>query len=64
MPQDGLRDRRDLLGRLALGEYDLREPLPDRPVMVDLGEVQVLVGQVSKRGDRVLYAEAPLADLV
>ena len=62
MLQERLRDRRDLLGRLALAEDDLGEPLPYRPVVVDLGEVQVLERQVSKLGDGGVDAEPAVPD--
>ena len=62
MSQERLRDRRDLLGRFALAEDDLGKALPYRPVVVDLGEVQVLERQVSKLGDGGVDAEPAVPD--
>ena len=63
MLQEGLRDRGDLLGRLALAEDDLGKALAYRPVVVDLGEAQVLEGQVAQLGDGVVDAESAVLDL-
>jgi len=41
-PDNGLSDARDLRRSLALAEDHLREPLPRRSVMVNLGKSQIL----------------------
>ena len=49
---DPLDDGRDLLRRLAGPEDGLREAAAERPVVVDLGEAEVLVGQASAGAPR------------
>jgi hypothetical protein len=49
---DRLGDRRDVAGALALAENHLRKTLPQRPVMVDLGEAQVFEGHVAQPRQR------------
>jgi hypothetical protein len=56
--RDRVHDGRDLLRRLARAEHGFGKASPERAVVVDLGEAEVLVGEVSKtiggrfRGDR------------
>ena len=60
---DGARDRRHLIGRLALAEDDFRKPLARCPMMVDAREAEVLE-RVGERRDPLLGLggiEAPVA---
>ncbi|MCI0439240.1 MAG: hypothetical protein L0177_08940 [Chloroflexi bacterium] len=63
MAEEGLGDGRYLLRRLALSEDDFGKALPQRAVMVNLGEVQVFVGQASQLGDDLIYAESVTLEL-
>ena len=46
------RDLRDLIGRLAETQHDLRKALPDGSMVIDLGKPKVLKGLLAKRGQR------------
>ena len=58
-----LGDAGDLFGRLALGEDHLGEALADRPVVVYLGEAQVLVGQAPQLGQEIVFAEPGVLEI-
>lgn len=58
MLEQGIRYGRYLLWRLALPENDLWKALADGPVMVNLGELQVLVRQVPEMGYYLILAKA------
>src|SRR6516164_6030119 len=47
-----------LLRALAASKDNLRESLPKRPVMIDLGVTQVLIRQIAEVVHRLLHAEA------
>jgi hypothetical protein len=47
-------DRRDLLGRLPLAEDDFREALPQQPMMIELGEAEVLIGEMAKPSENLV----------
>ena len=53
-----------MLRRLALPEDDLREPLSYRAVVVNLGEVEVFVGQIPEARNHLVNAQVALAQLV
>ncbi len=55
-------DRGDLLRRLAVAEDDFGQGVAQAAVVVDLGEAQVLVGQVAQRLDRGVDAETAGGD--
>ena len=55
-------DRRDLLGRLALGENRLRGPLAELAMDVDPGEPEVAIGQLGEGLERVVRARRPGAN--
>ena len=67
MPQKGLGDGDYLLGSLALSEHYFGKTASDSPVMVDLGEAQVLVGKVPQLRHRVVQRQGvtlePVQDL-
>ena len=44
------RDLRDLIGRLAETQHDLRKALPDGSMVIDLGKPKVFKGLLAKRG--------------
>src|SRR5947207_478339 len=44
--QHGAYNLRDLRWRLALGKHDFRVSLPQRAVMINLGEVQIFIRKV------------------
>jgi hypothetical protein len=52
------RDRNDLSRRLAGAEYCLGSPAAQRPVMVDLGEPEILVRQAAELADRTVDVDA------
>ena len=43
------RDLRDLIGRLAETQHDLRKALPNGSMVIDLGKPKVLKGLLAKR---------------
>jgi len=49
-----LANRGDLLRRLTQAKYDLRQRIAQTGVMVDLGETDVLVGQMAQLGQGVV----------
>ena len=55
-------DRRDLLGRLALGENRLRGALAELAMDVDPGEPEVAIGQLGEGLERVVRARRPGAN--
>jgi hypothetical protein len=44
------RDLRNLIGRLAETQHDLRKALPNGSMMIDLGKPKVFKGLLPKRG--------------
>ena len=57
-------DASNLLRRLALSKDHLRETLPDRAVVIDLGEVDVLVGEVAQLRDDLIDGETAFLKLL
>jgi len=47
-----LADRQDMLDRLVLAEHYLGMILPDGAVMIDLGEAEILDGEVTEPDER------------
>jgi len=58
------KDVRDLLWRLALAENDFRHSLAENPVMVHLGETEILEGEVSEPVNGMVGGQAAAADVV
>ncbi len=56
-------DGADLVGRFALAEDDLRDSVPQRAVVIDLGEAQVLEGHVAQTLDGRIDVDGSGADL-
>ena len=67
MPQKGLGDGDDLLGSLSLSEHYFGKTASDSPVMINFGEVQVLVGKVPQFRHRIVQRQGvtlePVQDL-
>lgn len=62
--QDRGRNGRDLLRRLSLSEHNLWKALPNRPVVIDLGELDVLVRQVPQLCDHLVDGKTAFAELL
>src|SRR3989304_1211853 len=54
-PPQPLGDRRQLLRRLPLAQHNLREPLAESAVMVQLREAHLFVGQVPQPAQRLVH---------
>jgi hypothetical protein len=59
-----LADRRNLVRRLAEAQHDLRDVVADAAVVVDLGESEVFVWQVTQFRQRFFDADEPTRDLL
>ena len=62
--QDRGRNGRDLLRRLSLSKHNLWKALPNRPVVIDLGELDVLVRQVPQLCDHLVDGKTAFAELL
>jgi hypothetical protein len=61
--QQRSRDADNLFGGFAESEDDFGHAVPQRPVMVDLGEAEVFKGHVTNSGDRLVDLDRALANL-
>ena len=64
LPNDLAGDLQDLVGRLAQAVDDLRDAFPELPVVIDLGEIEVLVGVIPEVLEGLFGGQTVFIDLL